>query len=239
MEASRRAAREQNVQIPLGDLVLRGDLVVPARPAGVVVFAHGSGSSRGSPRNRFVASALNEAGLATLLFDLLTAAEEGDRQNVFDVELLADRLAGATRWVRARPDLEGLDVGFFGASTGAAAALSASTKLDRPVAAIVSRGGRPDLAGRCLAAVSSPTLLIVGGHDETVLRLNREAAERLRCEKSLAVVPGAGHLFEEPGALEHVVVLARHWFLVHLAGVRTPAGSELAIEKWVRHRAPR
>jgi putative phosphoribosyl transferase len=217
--------REHGVRIALGDLVLEGDLVLPAGSTGIVVFAHGSGSSRRSPRNRFVASALTEAGLATLLFDLLTPAEEADRANVFDVGLLAARLAGVTRWIRAREDLRGLGVGYFGASTGAAAALCATVALDRPVAAIVSRGGRPDLAGHCLGAVRSPTLLIVGGRDEVVLELNRRAAAELRCENGLAVVPGATHLFEGPGALEQVASLARDWFLGRLGapGAAVPA----------------
>jgi pimeloyl-ACP methyl ester carboxylesterase len=180
-----------------------------------VLFAHGSGSSRLSPRNTFVAEALHRAGIATLLFDLLTEQEAADRANVFDIPLLADRLGRASAWVRTVPATRELPLGFFGASTGAAAALvAAAGRTD--VRAIVSRGGRPDLAEDALENVSAPTLLIVGGYDHEVLALNRSAYRRLRCERRLEVVPGATHLFEEPGALEAVVALARAWFLKHL-----------------------
>ncbi|MCA6094506.1 phosphoribosyltransferase [Streptomyces sp. SCA3-4] len=200
-----------------GRVALAGDLTMPAGAPGLVVFAHGSGSSRLSPRNRAVARALSDAGLGTLLFDLLTPLEENDRANVFAVEPLARRLTEVTRWLRRR---EPVPVCYFGASTGAAAALWAAADAaaaQEPVAAVVSRGGRPDLAGPRLAEVTAPTLLIVGGHDETVLDLNRQAAQQLRCENHLAVVPGATHLFEEPGTLDTVADLARDWFTTHLA----------------------
>jgi putative phosphoribosyl transferase len=205
----------RTVAIPAAGGVLPGDLVVPDGAPGVVLFAHGSGSSRRSVRNGRVAAAIREGLLATLLFDLLTEPEARDRRNVFDVPLLASRLAAATAWVRAqRPDLV---VGTFGASTGAAAALLAAAD-DPDVAAVVSRGGRPDLAGPRLAEVRAPTLLLVGGDDEPVLSWNREAFARLRCPKALVVVPGATHLFEEPGALDRVAAEARAWFVRHLAG---------------------
>jgi putative phosphoribosyl transferase len=204
------------VQVPAGDLRLPGDLVLPGAPFGVILFAHGSGSGRLSPRNRYVAERLNRVGLATLLLDLLTPAEESDRANVFDVPLLADRLAHATSWIRGRPETASLALGYFGASTGAAAALWAAAEPDASVAAVVSRGGRPDLAAERLRAVRAPTLLIVGGDDRVVLRLNEEALELLPGERRLTVVPGATHLFEEPGALEQVAELAAAWFLAHL-----------------------
>ncbi|MFD3695321.1 phosphoribosyltransferase family protein [Streptomyces sp. NPDC058646] len=201
------------VSVDADGLALAGDLVLPAGAGAVVVFAHGSGSSRRSPRNRAVARSLHHAGLGTLLFDLLTPGEEADRANVFDIETLARRLTDATRWLRQRT--EG-PVGYFGASTGAAAALRAAAAPGADVSAVVSRGGRPDLAGPLLAGVRAPTLFIVGGRDPTVLDLNRRAQAELRCENSLAVVPGATHLFEEPGALSEVAALARAWFTSHL-----------------------
>jgi putative phosphoribosyl transferase len=207
--------RDEDVTIPTGGVVLDGPFTVPATAGGIVVFAHGSGSSRHSPRNRFVAEVLNDAGLATLLFDLLTPAEEADRANVFDIPLLAGRLADATRWVRDEPANADLGIGYFGASTGAAAALWAAAG-DPGVAAVVSRGGRPDLAGPRLAAVTAPTLLIVGERDETVLALNREAQARLGGDSELAVVPGATHLFEEPGTLQTAAEWARDWLVRHL-----------------------
>jgi putative phosphoribosyl transferase len=203
---------DEDVQITVGEVVLSGHLTVPVGAAGIVVFAHGSGSSRHSPRNRFVAQALVDGGLGTLLFDLLTVAEERDRSNVFDVGLLAERLAGVTDWLVADPRVGDLPIGYFGASTGAAAALAAAAQRGGTVAAVVSRGGRPDLAGRHLAAVDAPTLLIVGGADDVVLQLNRAAARELRCEHEVVVVPGATHLFEEPGTLDVVADLARRWF---------------------------
>ncbi|MFC0602387.1 alpha/beta family hydrolase [Streptomyces palmae] len=201
------------VEIPVegGTIRLSGDLLVPENAPAIVVFAHGSGSSRHSPRNRSVAEALNRAGLGTLLFDLLTVEEEIDRANVFDIDTLARRLSEVTRWARR----VGVPVCYFGASTGAAAALSAAAEPDARIAAVVSRGGRPDLAGDRLPLVTAPTLLIVGGRDETVLDLNRQARERLRCETRLEVVPGAGHLFEEPGGLRAVADLALEWFRAH------------------------
>jgi putative phosphoribosyl transferase len=195
---------------------LPGRLTVPAGAAGVVVFVHGSGSSRHSPRNQRVASVLNGAGLATLLFDLLTPAEEADRSNVFDVDLLARRLVDVTRWVRREVNPAGLPIGYFGASTGAAAALRAAGEPDSDVTAVVSRGGRPDLAGPSLTAVRAPTLLIVGGNDPVTLDLNRRALSDMRCERRLEIVPGASHLFEEPGTLDVVAALARDWFLERL-----------------------
>jgi putative phosphoribosyl transferase len=210
---------DREVDVRAGATVLRGQLAVPDGAIGVVVFAHGSGSSRHSPRNRFVATGLNRARLGTLLFDLLTEEEEIDRANVFDTGLLARRLADATGWLHDQPECEGLAIGYFGASTGAAAALWAAAEPGARIAAIVSRGGRPDLAGTRLSAVTAPTLLIVGGHDQLVLELNREAQARLRCENQLAIVPGATHLFEEPGALEKVTELARDWFTDYLAPV--------------------
>ncbi|MER5737012.1 phosphoribosyltransferase family protein [Streptomyces sp. NPDC002262] len=206
------AVRHTAVRIPVGDLELRGDLALPDGAAGLVLFAHGSGSGRHSPRNRAVAGALNRAGLGTLLFDLLTEAEAADRARVFDTPLLAGRLGRAAAWSAGWPATEGLPRGYFGASTGAAAALWAAAEPDDDVAAVVSRGGRPDLAGERLAAVRAPTLLVVGGSDDLVLDLNRRAGALLRCESRLEVVPGAGHLFEEPGALEEVAALAADWF---------------------------
>ncbi|MED7927838.1 alpha/beta hydrolase [Nonomuraea sp. LP-02] len=198
-----------------------GDLVVPDAAQGLVLFAHGSGSSRHSPRNRYVAGALNEAGLATLLFDLLTPEEEADRANVFDIGLLAERLLERTREAREHPDSAGLPIGYFGASTGAAAALWAAAQPSNDIAAVVSRGGRPDLAGPRLAAVRAPTLLVVGGRDPVVIELNQEAQQRLQAECRLTIVPGATHLFEEPGALDAVADLARAWFVTHFAAPRT------------------
>ena len=184
---------------------LQGILGLPGAASGLVLFAHGSGSGRLSPRNNKVASALRQAGLGTLLFDLLTEAEAAERRNVFDIPLLAERLLQAMSLVRQREETASLPIGYFGASTGAAAALVAAAGARRDVAAVVSRGGRPDLAAAVLPKVESPTLLIVGGADDVVIDLNRQALARLTCEKRLVVVPGAGHLFEEPGALEQVV----------------------------------
>jgi putative phosphoribosyl transferase len=208
-------AAGEEVQPSAGVVRLAGYLTVPEQAAGIVVFAHGSGSSRHSPRNRYVASILNQAGLGTLLFDLLTPEEERNRANVFDIELLAGRLLEVTRWLCTQPAAVQAAVGYFGASTGAAAALWAAAEPGSGVAAVVSRGGRPDLARPRLAAVAAPTLLIVGGHDEVVLDLNRRAQAELRCENRLAVVPGATHLFEEPGALDAAAALARDWFTSH------------------------
>jgi len=204
------------IAIRAGEVDLQGDLTLPPDPAGVVAFAHGSGSSRLSPRNRRVAASLVDAGLGTLLFDLLVPGEELDRANVFDIPLLAGRLLAATRWLREAPGTAALPLGYFGASTGAAAALWAAAEAQDEVGAVVSRGGRPDLAGERLALVGAPTLLIVGGADEVVLELNREAMRRLRCERELVVVPGATHLFEEPGTLDAMAVEAKRWFVQHL-----------------------
>ncbi|HET6502509.1 MAG TPA: alpha/beta family hydrolase [Amycolatopsis sp.] len=209
--------RDEEVEVFAGAVPLAGHLTIPENPVGIVVFAHGSGSSRHSPRNRHVATALNQAGLGTLLFDLLTQREEVDRSAVFDIELLAHRLAEVTHWLRTQPDTAHLRVGYFGASTGAGAALWAAADPEAEVAAVVSRGGRPDLAEKRLGWVDTPTLLIVGGRDEIVLDLNQRARAALRGEAELAVVPGATHLFEEPGALDQVAALARDWFIEHLA----------------------
>ena len=213
----RPIAVSTQVQIPVGDRIeLIGNLVQPDPAQGLVIFAHGTGSSRFSPRNRRVARALNERGLATLLLDLLTIGEELDRVNVFDIALLADRLVSVTHWAGQERTLASLPVGYFGASTGAGAALWAAAELGHEIRAVVSRGGRPDLAGGRLTEVSAPVLLIVGERDELVLELNREARARLRAPSELAIVPGATHLFEEPGALKQVSRLAGDWFKRHM-----------------------
>ena len=199
-----------------GDVRLAGDLTMPRDASSIVVFAHGSGSSRLSSRNRYVARVLNEAGHGTLLFDLLTSDEAGDRGNVFDIGLLGGRLAEVTRWLRAQHGTAGAAVGYFGASTGGAAALWAAAEPGAGIAAVVSRGGRPDLAADRLSGVTTPTLFIVGGDDAVVLDLNRQARAALRCDSDLAVVPGATHLFEEPGTLDAAARLAEDWFTRHL-----------------------
>ena len=219
----RAGAAHADVEIPVGALSLAGTLRLPEAAAGVVVFAHGSGSSRHSPRNRFVAGMLHEAGLGTLLLDLLTSVEERHRANVFDIGLLASRLAAVTRWLAARPEVQGCRLGYFGASTGAGAALWAAAEPDAEIAAVVSRGGRPDLAAPRLSQVRAPTLLIVGGADEVVLELNRQAQAQLRCPNRLAVVQGATHLFEEPGTLAEAGMLATEWFVQYLQ----PAGEAI------------
>lgn len=204
----------EDVAVPTAGATVAGNLTVPDGAVGIVVFAHGSGSSRRSPRNRYVAEVLNDAGLATLLFDLLTPAEEQDRANVFDIDLLAERLIGATRWLAGRDDTSALPVGYFGASTGGGAAVAAAADPRVTVAAVVSRGGRPDLAGPALSRISAPTLLIVGARDPDVVALNRQAQKAMSsAECALAIVPGATHLFEEPGTLEAVAALARNWFV--------------------------
>lgn len=205
----------REVRIPIDGESLHGTLERAAGATGVVIFAHGAGSSRFSPRNRFVAGELRAAGVGTLLFDLLTEEEEADRANVFDIGLLADRLVRTTEWLEREGEAEGQPIGYFGASTGAAAALVAAARLGDRIAAIVSRGGRPDLAGPALREVTAPTLLIVGGADDVVLDLNREAYDAMTAEKELVVIPGAMHLFEEPGALERVAELAAGWFVRH------------------------
>src|ERR1700716_2820837 len=218
---------DKEVGIPIGGRILQGNLAVPSSARGVVLFAHGSGSSRHSPRNRYVARVLNGTGLATLLVDLLTQEEEaadlltGDFR--FNIELLARRLLGAAGWLKMRPETRQLAIGYFGASTGAAAALVAAASRPELAGGVVSRGGRPDLAGQALPRVQAPTLLIVGGNDVPVIELNQAAFAQLRCEKQLAIVPGATHLFEEPNALEEVARLARWWFENHLAPAQREA----------------
>ena len=212
----------REITIQIGEVELAGDLAVMDDASGVVLFAHGTGSSRLSPRNRFVADALRDAGLGTLLMDLLTEAEETEEARTghlrFDIGLLSERLLGAIGWLQDEPETKGLSIGLFGASTGAAAALVAASRTPDVVTAVVSRGGRPDLASDALGEVRAPTLLIVGGNDVTVLDLNREALAMLNPESRLEVVPGASHLFEETGALERVAELARDWFATHAIG---------------------
>jgi pimeloyl-ACP methyl ester carboxylesterase len=212
----RQRTEEIRREVVIDPLRLAGDLRIPADATALVVFAHGSGSSRLSPRNTAVARTLNQQGIATLLFDLLTHDEELDRANVFDIPLLAERLIDVVGWIDEQPDLARLHLGFFGASTGAAAALVAAATLGARVGAVVSRGGRPDLADMALDHVTAPTLLIVGGRDTGVIELNESAYARLRCRKSIEIVPGATHLFPEPGAMEAVIALAGHWFKTHL-----------------------
>ena len=208
------------VQIQVGREILPGNLTIPENAVALVLFAHGSGSSRHSPRNQFVARTLNGAGLATLLFDLLTPEEEATdmrtREHRFNIGLLADRLVHATRWAKRQEQTRDLQVGYFGSSTGGAAALVAAAEIPNDVHAVVSRGGRPDLAGDALPNVQAPTLLIVGGNDDIVIELNEMARDRLRCEVKLEIVPGATHLFEESGALEKVAKLAADWFVDYL-----------------------
>lgn len=222
MTSKATAVSTRGVRV-LGDKTeMTGDLVIPAHPKGLVLFAHGSGSSRLSPRNRYVAKSLNGGGLATLLLDLLTLEEEALDETTgafrFNIDLLARRVAGATDWVKSRTDLKSLGLGYFGASTGAAAALIAAAERPDFVRAVVSRGGRPDLAKRAMTSVRAPTLLIIGGADEEVIEMNRSAMEKLTGTKKMVIVPGATHLFEEPGALEEVSRLARDWFLKYLPG---------------------
>ena len=208
------------VQIPAGRAVLAGNLTIPERAVGLVLFAHGSGSSRHSPRNQFVAGALNRAGLGTLLFDLLTPEEEAldiqTGEHRFNIGFLAERLVCATKWTRQQKKMRDLRIGYFGSSTGGAAALLATAALPQDVGAVVSRGGRPDLAGDALPKVQAPILLIVGGNDDIVIELNEIARDQMRCEVKLEIIPGATHLFEEPGALEQVAKLASEWFVKHL-----------------------
>src|SRR5258705_6850363 len=208
------------VQIPAGRAVLSGNLTIPENAIALVLFAHGSGSSRHSPRNQFVARTINRAGLGTLLFDLLTPEEKAldiyTREHRFNIGLLAERLGHATKWARQQPETRDLRIGYFGSSTGGAAALVAAAGLPQHVGAVVSRGGRPDLAGDALPKVQAPTLLIVGGNDEIVIGLNEMARDQMRCEVRVEIIPGATHLFEEGGALEHVAKLASDWFVDHL-----------------------
>ena len=214
---------ERLVHVPADGVTLEGALVIPAGARGVALFAHGSGSSRHSPRNTFVAGVLQEGGLGTLLIDLLTEREDATYETRFDIDLLSRRLAAATRWLGTEPRTAHLDIGYFGASTGAAAALRAAADPGLRINAIVSRGGRPDLAESALDRVQAPTLLIVGGYDDVVIELNQRAYERLRGVKELVIVPGATHLFEEPGALEEVARLAARWFGRYLGS--TPSGT--------------
>jgi len=216
--------RERLIEVPAGRRRLRGILHVPAGAAGVVLFAHGSGSGRLSPRNQFVARVLQEAGLATLLIDLLEDEEADDRAKVFDIELLAERLQDAADWLSRQADTGALRLGYFGASTGAGAALVAAAREPAAVGAVVSRGGRPDLAMAHLSFVQAPTLLIVGGNDDMVIELNEQALRLLHCPKDLEIVPGATHLFEEPGTLEEVARLAKEWFVRYLAPPKGPTG---------------
>ena len=217
-------ASEQVLRLTVSSATLEGAVQIPKGATGIVLFAHGTGSSRHSPRNRYVAQALQEGGLATLLIDLLTAAEEREDDRTarlrFNIHLLAHRVTGASDWLLQNEATRHLRIGYFGASTGAAAALEAAAERPNEIGAVVSRGGRPDLALPVLGRVKAPTLLIVGGRDTAVIEMNREAFEHLQAEKRLDIVPGATHLFEEPGALEHVAALARDWFIEHLGQPR-------------------
>src|SRR6267142_839812 len=210
------------VQIPARRAVLSGNLTIPEKAMALVLFAHGSGSSRHSPRNQFVASTINRAGLGTLLFDLLTPEEEArdiyTSEHRFNIGLLAERLVHATKWARQQEETRDQRIGYFGSSTGGAAALVAAAELPQDVGAVVSRGGRPDLAGDALPKIQAPTLLIVGGKDDIVIELNEMARDQMRCEVKLETIPGATHLFEEPGALEQVAKRASDWFSLHLSG---------------------
>ena len=218
-----REGTETEISIDAGKVALQGTLGLPKGTEAVVLFAHGSGSSRRSPRNRYVAQVLQSHGIGTVLFDLLTREEESvdevSGELRFDIRFLANRLMDVTRSLMQRPDMKHAKLGYFGASTGAAAALVAAAELQEVIGAVVSRGGRPDLAGKALGSVRAPTLLVVGGDDEPVIGMNRDALARLRCEKELVIVPGATHLFEEPGTLEEVARLAAEWFTQYLANV--------------------
>ena len=213
---AKREKSDRIVHIAVNGVKLEGSLIIPSKACGVVLFAHGSGSSRHSPRNNFVAQSLQSAGIGTLLMDLLTQQEDAVYETRFDIDLLTWRLERATQWLMEQPQSKSLDIGYFGASTGAAAALNAAATLGTSIGAVVSRGGRPDLAMSALPQVQSPTLLIVGGLDDVVIELNRQAYEQLKAKKHLAVVPGATHLFEEPGALQEVARLAARWFTQNL-----------------------
>jgi putative phosphoribosyl transferase len=204
------------MKIPLKDITLEGDLTVPKDAVGIVIFAHGSGSSRHSPRNKMVAEELSKAGHATLLFDLLSEEEDADPEKRFDIPLLADRLVRVTHFIETHGETKGMKIGFFGASTGAAAALEAAAEMKQGISAVVSRGGRPDLAGGDLPLVTAPTLLIVGGNDSVVIELNEQAFRELGCEKKMEIIEGASHLFEEPGCLMQVAHLAEKWFTKYL-----------------------
>jgi putative phosphoribosyl transferase len=230
----RTSGIENEISIDTGKVELGGTIGLPKRASSIVLFAHGSGSSRFSPRNRYVAQALQAEGIGTLLFDLLTRVEESVDEVTaefrFDISFLAERLYDVTRWLLERPETKQMKFGYFGASTGVAAALVTAAALQGVVGAIVSRGGRPDLAGKALTAVRCPTLLIVGGNDQPVIKMNRYALVQLRCEKRLVIVPHATHLFEEPGALEEVARLAVQWFKTHLAA-ENAAQAEMLLEK--------
>ncbi len=214
------------VQIPAGRATLDGNLTIIDQAKALVLFTHGSGSSRHSPRNQFVARTLNQAGLGTLLFDLLTPEEESvdlyTREHRFNIGLLAERLVHATKWAKQQKQTKDFHIGYFGSSTGGGAALVAAAELPDEIGAVVSRGGRPDLAGDALPKVKAATLLIVGGEDHVVIELNEQARAQMKCECKIEIVPGATHLFEEPGALEHVAKLASDWFLLHAAGTVGP-----------------
>ena len=218
--ATQKTEFSEPAKIPVNGVELEGALVVPRAARGIVLFAHGSGSSRHSPRNNFVAETLRAAEIGTLLMDLLTKQEDAIYQTRFDIDLLSWRLERATQWLMEEPRAQSLDIGYFGASTGAAAALNAAATFGSSVGAVVSRGGRPDLAMAALRSVQAPTLLIVGALDDVVIELNRKAYERLKAEKHLAIVPGATHLFEEPGTLQEVARLAAAWFRRHLGAQR-------------------
>lgn len=234
-QAIRTKDDTREVQIPSGEVTLHGELSIPWNATGVVLFAHGSGSSRHSPRNRHVAQTIRNAGVGTLLFDLLTRDEEAidtyTRHLRFDIDLLADRLVNATYWLKG--EFDHVRAGYFGASTGAAAALVAAAQLGAIVGAVVSRGGRPDLAADSLPLVTAPTLLIVGGLDYPVIEMNRQAYARLCCEKEVEIVPGATHLFEEPGTLDQVAHLAAEWFQTHLHRSRRFAGDQESTGEYV------
>lgn len=221
----------QIVKIPANGIKLEGALVIPSNAQGVVLFAHGSGSSRHSPRNNFVAQVLQSVGMGTLLMDLLTKEEDSIYQNRFDIELLTWRLERATRWLIDQPQTKLLQVGYFGASTGAAAALQAAATFGASIGAVVSRGGRPELAMSALDRVQSPTLLIVGGLDDIVIDLNREAYDKIKAEKHLAIIPGATHLFEEPGTLQEVARLAADWFKRHLGTAASKKAPQIKIAR--------
>jgi dienelactone hydrolase len=221
MKANEALIEHTSVSVPTGEVVLQGDLSMPSAPKGIVLFAHGSGSSRHSPRNRYVAEALNEHSLGTLLVDLLTGEEEQEdevtAQLRFDIDLLTRRLVAITDWLASLPQVRGHEIGLFGASTGAAAALMTAAERPDVVKAVVSRGGRPDLAGSTASLVRAPTMLIVGGKDTAVIQMNRDAMTLMKCKTELKIVPGATHLFEERGALAQVASLAADWFTTHLA----------------------
>lgn len=209
---------QKTIQIPIDSIKLEGILAIPKGAKGLVIFVHGAGSSRLSPRNNFVAGEIQKVGLGTLLFDLLTEEEDEIYENRFDIPLLADRLNAVTDWIKKQSDTKGLNIGYFGSSTGAAAAIIGAADIGPEIKAVVSRGGRPDLAGKALPKIKSPTLLIVGGDDDVVIGLNEEAFEQMGCKKELKIIPGATHLFEEPGTLEEVARLASEWFKECLIG---------------------